>query len=129
MIPKIFFKPTCRQARKSPAWPERGRRGFTLLEILIAAFIFLSMTIVVLAILQAITKTRSKTSILMDIQTQGFWAMEIMTNEARNANKNAADLAVIPIPYSGFAITDQNGVLNSTEANGLYDGVGLLTAY
>jgi len=100
-------------------------RAFTLIEILVASFIFLIVILIGTAVFGAAVGNRAKANIVRATQQGARYAVEAMSREIRMANVTGAMNKV----YYGFAIMKNDGDdIQETLSNKLYSGTRLVVA-
>jgi prepilin-type N-terminal cleavage/methylation domain-containing protein len=109
---------------------KKSQLGFTLIEILIASLIFLTVILIGTSIFGAAVGNRAKANIVRATQQGARYAVEAISREVRMANVTEQYQNRL---YYGFAILKTTGgsgpVQTSTGSDKLYKGIALAVSY
>ncbi len=86
-----------------------GQAGFSLLEMVVALFIFSIITLSATAIFQMAVEAQRSSLAAQNIQTSLRYALEVMSKEIRNAQR-APDASCAPLP-AGYIYYETGGAL------------------
>lgn len=89
--------------------PPLGRKGFTLLEILISISIAATIGVLISQVFFTTTRSNTKTEILKEVKQNGDYALNIMERMIRNAIRVESTCAESGSTLSSLAILNPDG--------------------